>query len=35
MTFDRGELLGVGGEYGGIGGNYQIWTWRVRGSMPF
>jgi Subtilase family/Autotransporter beta-domain/IPT/TIG domain len=35
MTFGRGEVLSVGGEYGGIGANYQIWTWRVRGSVPF
>jgi hypothetical protein len=35
MTFGGGQLLSVGGEYGGIGGNYQIWTWRVRGSVPF
>ncbi len=35
MTFSRGEQLSAGGEYGGIGGNYQIWTWRVRGSVPF
>ena len=35
LTFAHGALLGVGGEYGGIGGNFQIWTWRVRGSVPF
>jgi hypothetical protein len=28
-------VLSVGGEYGGIGANYQIWTWRVRGSVAF
>jgi hypothetical protein len=35
MTFGRGAMLSAGGEYGGIGGDYQIWTWRVRGSVPF
>ncbi len=35
MTFGRGALLSVGGEYGGIGNDFQIWTWRVRGSVPF
>jgi hypothetical protein len=35
MTVGRGALLSAGGEYGGIGANYQIWTWRVRGSVPF
>jgi hypothetical protein len=35
LTFASGALLSAGGEYGGIGGDYQIWTWRVRGSVPF
>jgi hypothetical protein len=35
MTFGRGALLSAGGEYGGIGGDFQIWTWRVRGSVAF
>ena len=35
MTFDRGALLSVGGEFGGIGGDIRIWTWRARGSVPF
>jgi hypothetical protein len=35
MTFDRGALLSVGGEYGGMGSDIQIWVWRVRGSVPF
>jgi hypothetical protein len=34
MTFGRGALS-AGGEYGGIGGDFHIWTWRVRGSMAF
>jgi len=35
MAFGRGALLSAGGEYGGIGGGFQIWTWRVRGSVAF
>ena len=30
-----GAQLSAGAEYGGIGGNTQIWTWRARGSVPF
>lgn len=26
--------MGFGGEYGGIGSDAHIWTWRVRGSVP-
>jgi len=25
----------IGGEYGGIGSNTQIWTFRGRASVPF
>jgi hypothetical protein len=35
MSFGPGALLSAGGEYGGIGGGFQIWTWRVRGSVAF
>ena len=35
MTFGRVALISAGGEYGGIGGDFQIWTWRVRGSVAF
>ncbi len=35
LTFAGGALIGIGSEYGGIGADYQIWTWRVRGSVPF
>ena len=35
MTFGRGAQLSAGGEYGGIGSDTHIWTWRVRGSVPF
>jgi hypothetical protein len=35
MTFGGGSQLAVGGEYGGIGGNVHVWTYRARGSVPF
>ncbi len=35
MTFGRSAQLSAGGEYGGIGGDFQIWTWQVRGSLAF
>jgi Subtilase family/Bacterial Ig-like domain (group 3)/Autotransporter beta-domain len=35
LTFAGGASVSVGSEYGGIGADYQIWTWRVRGSVPF
>jgi hypothetical protein len=34
-VFRGGAQLSAGGEYAGIGGNTQIWTWTVRGSVPF
>jgi hypothetical protein len=27
--------LGAGGELGGIGSANHIWTWTVRGRLPF
>ena len=35
MTVAHSAVLAVGGEYGGIGSDTHIWTWRVRGSVPF
>lgn len=35
MNFERGVQLAVGGELGGIGGDYTFWTWRARASLPF
>ena len=35
MTFSNSAILGFGGEYSGIGNDTRIWTWRVRGSVPF
>jgi hypothetical protein len=35
ITVAPGALLSAGGEYGGIGGNTHIWTWQLRGSVPF
>jgi len=34
-TFRGGAQLSAGGEYGGIGSDTRIWTWIVRGSLPF
>jgi hypothetical protein len=28
-------MLGVGGEYGGIGGNTRLWTMTARARVPF
>jgi len=33
--FSNGVMTMIGGEYGGIGGNTQIWTFRGRASVPF
>jgi hypothetical protein len=33
--FASGGTLTFGGEYGGIGSDFQIWTFRGRGSIPF
>ena len=35
MTFSNSALLSLGGEYAGVGSDTHIWTWRVRGSVPF
>ena len=34
MTFGRG-VLSAGGEYGGFGSDFHIWTWRVRGTVGY
>jgi len=31
----RGATVSVGGEYGGLGANYKIWTGNVSATMPF
>ena len=31
----RGGTVSLGGEYGGLGANYKIWTGNVRASVPF
>jgi hypothetical protein len=31
----NGARLEIGGERSGIGGNFAIWTYRARGSIPF
>jgi hypothetical protein len=33
--FENGAAISFGGEFGGIGGNTQIWTLRCRASVPF
>jgi hypothetical protein len=33
--FAGGAQAAIGAEFGGIGGNVQIWTFRARGSIPF
>jgi outer membrane autotransporter protein len=30
-----GAMVGLGAEYGGIGSNFQIWTFKARGHVPF
>jgi Big-like domain-containing protein/autotransporter-like protein/putative Ig domain-containing protein/IPT/TIG domain-containing protein len=35
VNLGGGAQISAGAEYGGIGGNTQIWTWRARGSVPF
>jgi Bacterial Ig-like domain (group 3)/Autotransporter beta-domain len=34
-TYRGGAQLSAGGEYGGIGNEGHIWTWRIRGRVPF
>jgi outer membrane autotransporter protein len=31
----NGAMLAFGTEYGGIGGNFQTWTLKARGQIPF
>ena len=33
--FDNGAQLAIGGERGGIGGSFGLWTYRARASLPF
>lgn len=35
FTSASGASIALGGEYGGIGAPYKIWTGTVRGSVPF
>ena len=35
LSLAGGAQLTVGGEFGGIGSDTHIWTWRARGSLPF
>ena len=33
--FASGGSIGVGAEYGGIGGNFTIWTFTAKANVPF
>jgi hypothetical protein len=37
VTFSTkdGKSLSFGGEYGGLGNDYSVWSVRARGSVPF
>jgi hypothetical protein len=35
VTFLNGAQLGAGGEASGLGNQTHIWTWTVRGKIPF
>jgi hypothetical protein len=34
-TLANGAQIAIGGERGGIGGNFALWTYRARASVPF
>ena len=34
-TAKGGAMLSLGGEYGGLGANYKIWTGNARATVPF
>ena len=34
-SFTNGAQISVGGERGGIGNNFTLWTYRARASVPF
>lgn len=34
-TATRGAMISLGGELGGLGASYKIWSGNVRGSVPF
>jgi hypothetical protein len=34
-TTVAGASLSLGGEYGGLGADYKVWTASARGSLPF
>jgi hypothetical protein len=35
MQFASGGSVGLGAEYGGIGGNFQTWTFKAKTQIPF
>ena len=34
-TFAGGGQISAGGEVGGLGNDMRIWTWTMKGSVPF
>jgi hypothetical protein len=35
VKFASGGTIGVGAEYGGIGSDFQIWTFKAKANVPF
>jgi Autotransporter beta-domain/Bacterial Ig-like domain (group 3)/Putative Ig domain len=35
MKFRNGGVISLGGEFGGIGSNTSLWTYKASGSVPF
>jgi hypothetical protein len=35
MTNAHGAMIGFGGELGGLGSNYKVWTGNIRAMLPF
>lgn len=35
MKLPGGGAIGVGGEYGGLGGDARIWTLSAKAQVPF
>jgi len=35
MKFASGGVVGLGAEYGGLGGNFQTWTFKAKAQVPF
>jgi hypothetical protein len=35
IKFASGGVIGIGAEYGGIGSNFEIWTYKAKAQVPF